>query len=358
MGSDADLTRRIALTLALLLVVDLVFVVAIAALLTPWLAPVREAMAASLALDATVMAVVWWTAVLVPALVVFVWAQLRYTRRQTLAEVDARTVTRTEYPELVDCVRRLAQQADVRAPTVAVSSSDVANSFAIGTLGNATVVVSEGLLEALDGDELDAVLAHEVAHVKNRDATVMTLASFLPALTNGEYGPLDDVAPGERGGKIVLFVAAAVVAALLASAIVQAPVGSLPFVTGFVLLVGLTVVLGGVLLGLLTAPVVYLGRSLSRYREFAADQAAASMTGDPATLADALRQLDGDATSTPAADKRLAYEGVRGLCFLPHAFEDGAHPGSTRRSRFYVETRSHPPTDERIERLKRVATGS
>ncbi len=355
MGTDADLTRRIALTLALLLVVDLAFVAALAALATPWLAPVRAAMADAVPLGAGSTALAWWAVVLVPALILFVWAQLRYTRRQTLADADAQAVTREAYPDLVDRVRRLAQQADVRPPTVAVSPSSVPNSFAVGTLGNTTVVVSEGLLDELDGDELDAVLAHEVAHVGNRDATVMTLASFLPALTNGEYGLLDDLTPGDRGGRVVLLAGVAAVAALLAPAVLDAPVGSLAFATGFVVLLALTAVLGGVLLGALTAPVVYLGRSLSRYREFAADEAAASMTGDPAALVDALQRLDDDATTAPDADKRRAYAGVRGLCFLPHGFDDGPTADAADRSRFYVETRSHPPTAERVERLKGLA---
>lgn len=355
MGADADLTRRMALTLALLLLLDLAFVVGVAAILAPWLSPFREAMAGALQFGETGTALVWWILVLAPALALFVWAQLRYTRRQTLAEVDARRVTREEYPELVDAVHRLAQLADVRPPTVAVSPSTVPNSFAIGTLGNATVVVSEGLLDALDGDALDAVLAHEVAHVANRDATVMTLASFLPALTNGDYGLLDDVTPGNRGGAGVLLVAVAVGAALLASAVVPAPVWSPSFLGSFVAIAVVTVVLGGVLLGALTAPVVYLGRSLSRYREFAADRAAASMTGDPATLVDALRELDADAERAPVADKRRAYDGVRGLCFLPYGFETGAPTESAEGSRFRVETRSHPPTAERIERLKAIA---
>lgn len=358
MGTDADLTGRIAATLALVLLVDLAFVAAVGALLAPWLAPVRQALTAVLSLDGASAALVWWLVVLVPALVVFVWAQLRYTRRQTLAKVDANAATREEYPDLVDRVRRLAQIADVRPPTVAVSPSSVPNSFAVGTLGDATVVVSEGLLAELDGDRLDAVLAHEVAHVANRDATVMTLASFLPAVTNGEYDLLGDFAPGNRGGRIALLGGVAVVAALLASAVVEAPVWSPSFAAGFVVLVGLTVVLGGVLLGVMTAPVVYLGRSLSRYREFAADQAAASMTGEPAALADALHHLGDDVTPAPEADKRRAYESVRGLCFLPHGFDDGPHADARERSRFHLETRSHPPTSERVERLQSVVAPS
>jgi heat shock protein HtpX len=135
-------------------------------------------------------------------------------------------------------------------------------------------------------------------------------------------------------------------------------VESLTFLGGFVLIAGLTVVLGGVLLGLLTAPVVYLSRSLSRYREFAADRAAASMTGDPATLVDAIRELDGEAEGAPTADKRRAYEGVRGLCFLPYGFQEDSKANAAEDHRFYVEARSHPPTAARIERLKSVTSSN
>ncbi|GGN86819.1 M48 family metalloprotease [Haloarcula pellucida] len=340
------LTRRILLTLSLLLAVDVAVVATVAYLLTPWLSPVRDAVAAALPVGS---GVAWWVAVVSPALVAFVWAQLRYTRAQTLAEADAREVSREEYPDLHDRVQRLCQQADMTMPTLAVAERDVPNSFAVGTLGSATVVVSAGLLATLDGDELDAVLAHELMHVSNRDATVMTLANFLPALTNGEYGPLDDLLPGTRGSRLLVAAVGLAVAYVLSARFLDAPFGSVSFTVGFLVVFGLTVVLGGVLLGVFTAPVVVLARSLSRAREFAADRSAAKLTGNPSALVGALQTLDADATPTPETDKRRAYDGVRGLCFLPYGFEDSGE------DEFHVETRSHPPTADRIERLGEVA---
>ncbi len=102
----------------------------------------------------------------------------------------------------------------------------------------------------------------------------------------------------------------------------------------------MTVLLGSVALGVFTAPVVVLGRSLSRAREFAADRSAAQLTGDPAALVGALETLDSGVDDRPGTDKRSAYAGVRGLCFLPYGFDTAASSdslatehGHTRRRR-------------------------
>jgi len=335
-------------TLLLLLATDVAVVATAAVLLTPWLVPVRNAVAAHLPFGGTSARIAWWVAILGPTLVAFVWAQLRYTRAQTMAEVDASIVGPEEYPDLHERVQRLAQLADLTPPRIAVADATVPNSFAVGTLGGATVVVSEGLLSTLDGDELDAVLAHELMHVANRDATVMTLASFLPSLTNGEYDPLDDLLPG--GSRYMLGLLALGLAYVFSAQVLDAPFGSLSFTLGFLFLFSVTVLFGGVALGMFTAPVVVLGRSLSRAREFAADRSAAQLTGNPAALVTALETLDGSGDDRPGADKRTAYAGVRGLCFLPYGFET-----ATATDSLSVETRSHPPTAERIERLQSVA---
>jgi len=336
------LARRMLVTLLALLALDLAAVATVAYLLTPWLAPVRTALAELLPFGGVSATVAWWAGVLVPALAVFVWAQLRYTRARTLREVDAREVTAAEYPDLHERVRRLAQQADVQPPTIAVAPTDVPNSFVVGTLGGATLLVSEGLLDRLDGAELDAVLAHELAHVANHDATVMTLASFLPALSSGEYDLLGDLLPS-GGTRVLLGGVGLVTAYLLSARFIEAPLGSLAFTAAFLFVFVATLLLGGVLLGVFTAPVVLLGRSLSRYREFAADRAGARMTGNPAALVSALETLaDGD--RTPETDKRAAYAGVQGLCFLAHGFGEAVDADP-------FETRSHPPVEERIGRL-------
>jgi heat shock protein HtpX len=335
-------------TLLALLAGNVAFVVVVALLLDPWLAPVRAAFDAAVGLEGTPARAAWWLLLTGVLLAAFLWAQLQYTRRQTLAEVDASVVDRAAYPDLHARIDRLAQLASCPAPRVAVAPSSVPNSFAVGTVRSATIVVSEGLLATLSDEELDAVLAHELAHVRNHDATLMTLVSFLPALTNGEYRPIAD-AVGRRGRGLVLGGGALVVGTVVAPSVVGSAGGGARFVA-ILVLAGGTYLLAGVALGVVTVPVAYLGRSLSRDREFAADRGAARLTGDPAALANALRAIDDEVPSGPATDKRRAYEGVRGLCFLPHGFER-----TGERSALYVETRSHPPTEDRIEHLKSLA---
>jgi heat shock protein HtpX len=327
-----NLARPILATLALVVVVDLAFVTALAFLLRPWLSPVRAAVGVPV-----------WPAVVVLALGACLWAQFRYTRKETLAEADARVVSESESPDLHARVRRLSRQADVRTPEVAVTSSDVPNSFTVGSPRDAVVVVSEGLLERLPEEELDAVLAHELAHVKNRDAAVMTLASFLPALVSDDYSLFDSV----FGSVSVLawLVVSAVLYVLAAPAIDAEPF-SVGYTAAFVGLLVFTPLFGSVLLGLLSAPVLVLARRLSRYREYAADRAGAVICGDPTALASALQRLDDEFEDSPDRDHRLVDGGgVRGLCLLPYGFDDDDGDG------FSIEWRSHPSTADRIDRL-------
>ncbi|WP_254769110.1 M48 family metalloprotease [Salinilacihabitans rarus] len=338
-----DLSRRMAATLALVLAIDAALALLAAALLDPWLGSLLAAAGVASSLARHV-------ALSVAVLAVLVAAQLRYARRELLAEADAAPTTAEAHPDLHARVTRLAALADAPVPAVAVADADVPNSFAVGGLRSGTVVVSRGLLDRLDPAELDAVLAHELAHLTNRDALVMTLASFLPALVSDEYALLEDDLPdGARplvlGG---LFVAGYV----LASSFVEAPLLSATAVVQYLVAAGVTVLVGGVALGLLATPVVYLARSLSRQREFVADRGSARLTGDPAALASALSTLD-DAVSPPTADARGRYEyaGLDGMCLLPHGFDEGGDADDA----FRVETRAHPPTAERIDRLRELA---
>ncbi|MWG33002.1 M48 family metalloprotease [Halomarina oriensis] len=322
-------------TLAAVLVVDTLAVAVLALLVRPWLAPLGGMLGDALGVSAP--PAVAWLAFGLPALAAFLWVQLRYTRRETLDAVDAEVVGPREHPDLHARITRLAAQADVAVPAVAVAETEMANSFAVGGTRDATVVVSTGLLERLDDAQLDAVLAHELAHVKNRDATVMTLATFLPAVARGEYSLLDAVTPrGVPTSVSFLAIVAVLGGGALAAAATGAPGGSL---AGAVVLTLFVVLFGGVLLGLAAAPVVYLGERLAHDREFAADRAGALAVGSPAALAGALRALDTD--GEPAADARSL--AVSGLCLLPHGFGGAA-------------TATHPSTADRIERLKLLNT--
>ncbi len=341
-GGDAagDLTRSILLTVTAVLAIDVAFVTLLALLARPWLA------APAGAFGVPVDALVALSAV--GALLALVWLQFRYTRREALAEADAVVVDETERPALHDRLGRLARQADVKRPELAVADSDVPNSFTVGGPDNAVVVVSEGLVETLPDDELDAVLAHELAHITNRDAAVMTLASFLPALTSDRSVVAEVAGDGARLGAWVL---GAIVLYPLGAAAIPAPVGSAQYTLVFLALLGATAVLGSVALGLLSAPVLVLSRRLSRFREFTADRAGAVTVGDPAAMAGALRRLD-DTVDAPRHDHRSVTggNGVRGLCFMPYGFDDDPDDGE-----FRIEWRSHPSVEKRVDRLTEVA---
>jgi heat shock protein HtpX len=349
-------------TLLAVLAVDTAFVLVVTALLSPWLRPVGDALAALLGVPGTPTAI-RWLAVVVPTVGLFAWAQLRYTRRQLLAGVDAEPITPESYPALHDRVARLAQQAGTTPPTVAVTDSPVANSLTVGGLRNATLVVSTGLLETLDGDRLDAVLAHELAHVRNRDARVLTLATFLPAVASGEASLLGAVFPASwSGGARKTAVVVGLVALFLVGAVVlDGPVG-VGYVVGVAGLVAFSLAFGGIALGAAAAPVVTLGRRLSRARELQADRAGALLTGNPGALAGALATLDDAVADAPTDDPRTT-AAVRALCFLPYGFEgpdsaadaESREAGDVSSGGLPVSIRSHPPTDERIARLRDLA---
>ncbi|NHN48852.1 M48 family metalloprotease [Halostella sp. JP-L12] len=363
MNRDRGLLVRMAATLAAVLTLDALLAVALAALLWPWLSPVGDAVAAATGIPSSLARGV----VAVPAALSLLAAQVAYTRSRLLATVDADA---TEGPrlDLDGRVRRLAAQIGMEPPAVAVARTDVPNSLAVGGVGDATVVVSEGLLDRLGDDQIDAVLAHELAHVRNRDAAVLTVASFLPALVADEFRPVSALrARLGRGGEALLAVAALSLVVAVGPRVVDA--SGPGYVATVVALALFTAAFGGVLLGLVASPVVLLSRNLSRYREFAADRAAAAATGDPAALATALREVD-DAAPDPVAGDLRAESAVGGLSLLPHGFgeksaeRDGPGGDGQRApeevtgptdSGFVVRTRSHPPTEERIERLRELA---
>jgi heat shock protein HtpX len=352
------------LTLAAIVAVDLAFVLALAAFLRPWLTPLGTAVGEAVGL--TVPPVVGW-GVLVPAvLIAFVVAQVQYARR---AALDAAGVDPDAgVPGDVHArVTRLAAAFDIPVPQVVSVETPVANAFTVDGVGDATLVVSTGLVETLSRAELDAVLAHELAHVRNRDAAVVTLAAFLPALVSDGYSVRRDLLPfGRLGGTVTLLG----VAGLLVAG------GSLvPGITpgGALVALGLASVVGAVFVGVLAAPVVILGRRLTKTRELIADRAGALATGDPAAMASVIRRLDdrarhpraGDARARPVgpdtADDGRPAQLVRALCFLPNGFDRSAGPvvaddpsAGPVASTSPFDIVAHPPVEERLARLREL----
>jgi len=239
--------------------------------------------------------------------------QFFFSDRLTLWSMGAKKVDANEYPELHAAVERLSQQADLPKPTVAVVDSRVPNAFATGrSPSNAAVAVTTGLLDTLNREELDGVLAHELAHVKNRDVAVMTIASFLStvAFLIVRFGTQTMMFSGGRsrgGGKG----AAGVFAAILISLLV--------WIISYLLI-----------------------RMLSRYREFAADRGAAAITGQPAALASALMKISGEMDKVPKDDLREEAE-MNAFFIIPIRSGVVGRLFST-----------HPATERRIEQLQEL----
>jgi heat shock protein HtpX len=229
---------------------------------------------------------------------------LFFSDKLALYSMGAHEVSEEEYPELHAMVGRLSQQADLPKPKVAVSNMRIPNAFAAGrSQDSSTVCVTTGILNTLNQEELEGVLAHELAHVKNRDVMVMTIASFIATLAFFvvQWGWLFIGGDDDEGlGAIVA-------------------------------------ILGSVVVWILS---FFLIRALSRYREYSADRGGAIITGNPSALASALMKISGQMDRVPDRDLREQSE-MNAFFIIPLKSGTIGQLFST-----------HPSTEQRIERLR------
>lgn len=268
------------------------------------------------------------TTITVGVLVAIGYAEFRQTGTiERLA--GGRPVSPESEPELDQITTRVATQLDVPKPTVVIANREAPEAMVVGFRpGNTQLVISRGTLDALDSPaELEAVVAHELAHVANRDAMVMRAISTPVVLARGLLTRVQTIEQ-ERNEDAKALVALTVPLAVISKTI------------------------------------WFLGTcvtaQLSRERELAADRAAVDVTGSPAALASALDALDEQITSTPTEDLREA-GAVSSLSILPLEPEpekvalgpDGNKEPSFwwLRKRIHSLFRTHPPTKNRIERL-------
>ncbi len=243
-------------------------------------------------------------------------AQYFFSDRLLLAAMGAREVSRAEAPELVDRIERLAAQFDLPIPKVAIIETDVPNALATGRdPSHSVVAVTTGILSRLDGAELDAVLAHELSHIRHRDAAVLTMAGVFATVAafivqvgfwfvlGGNGGRDGD---GENGG------GPSIIVVYLVSLVV--------WLVSFLLI-----------------------RALSRYRELAADRGSAIMTGAPSQLASALIKISGAMESIPDKDLR-SVEPASALMLVP-AFSRQSLIGLLA---------THPSLEDRLAQLRRL----
>jgi heat shock protein HtpX len=247
------------------------------------------------------------------------FVQYFYSDKIALYAMHGKIVTREQEPRLHGVVDRLVAMADMPKPLVAVAQSDIPNAFATGRdQKHAVVCATTGLLRRLDEGELEAVLAHELSHVAHRDVAVMTIASFLgiiAGLMTRMFAFAGLFGGGMRGGGNRNAGNAAIIelAMLLFSAVIYA--------ISFVLI-----------------------RTLSRYRELAADRSGAILIGQPSRLASALVKVSGEMSRIPTQDLRAA-EHFNAFFFAP-----ALAPGLSLSSVFAT----HPSLQKRLDQLAKL----
>ena len=239
-------------------------------------------------------------------------AQWYFSDKIVLWSSGAKIVSKEEYPRLHEIVERLSTNNGLPKPKVAMVNSPVPNAFATGKSPKSSLVaVTTGILDLLDNDELEAVIGHELSHVRSRDVLVLTLSSVFSTVAwylvrFGLFGGLQARNRNTAGtSAIVLLVAIA------------------------------TWVVSSLII-----------RAISRYREFSADRGGAIMTGKPDKLASALLKISGKIKVIPPKELETVQK-LNAFFIIP------ALSGSSIANLFST----HPPVEKRVQRLMEMKSG-
>jgi heat shock protein HtpX len=248
---------------------------------------------------------------LVVALVIgslFNFVMYFFSDRMVLRMYGAQVVTADQAPELYGMVDRLRQKASLPMPRVAVAPHEQPNAFATGRNPEHSVVaVTTGILKYMPQEELEGVIAHELAHIKNRDMLISTVAAGIAgALSNLPYLLMFGGGRDDEGGHPFAQLAL----------ILLAPIGAM-----------------------------LIQFAVSRQREFEADRVGALILGRPMPLANALTRLDSLA-------HRIPMQVAPAAAPLAQVNPLAAHGGGIAKL-----FSTHPPTAERVARLEAMATG-
>jgi heat shock protein HtpX len=247
-------------------------------------------------------------------------ASYYWSDKIALRTSGARLVSPNDGPQaerLHAIVDRLCALADMPKPRVAIAPTQMPNAFATGRSSKVAVVcATEGILQKLDNNELEGVLAHEMSHVAHKDVAVMTIASFLGIVAAlmvrfAFYSELF----GGRGRNNNNQSALLIIPIMLLSIVV--------YCVSFLLI-----------------------RLLSRYRELAADRSGALLTGQPSALASALVKVTGDMARIPMKDLREA-EPLNTFYFTP-----ALRPGQNGISTIFS---THPSLERRLAELDKIS---
>ena len=243
---------------------------------------------------------------------VMILAQWFFSDKIVLWSSGARIVSREEYPRLHEIVERHSTNNRLPKPKVAMVNSSVPNAFATGKSPKSSLVaVTTGLLDLLDDDELEAVLGHELTHVRSRDVLVLTLASIFSTVAwylmqFGFYGGLQARNRNSAGSGVIVLVVAIVT-----------------WIVSFLMI-----------------------RAISRYREYSADRGGAIMTGKPDKLATALLKISGKIKVIPSNELKNVQK-LNAFFIVP------ALSGDSIANLFST----HPPVEKRVQKLKEMKSG-
>jgi heat shock protein HtpX len=222
----------------------------------------------------------------------------------------AKIVEREQAPELHDMVERLCALADLPKPKIAVIDTEMPNAFATGrNPKNSAVAVTTGLWNRLEPREVEGVLAHELSHIANRDVLIMTLAGFFAMLAGllARWGAFFG-GGGDRDRGVPVWLIVVVVSIVT-------------YLISYILI-----------------------RTISRYREYAADRGAALITGAPENLMSALQKISSRISQIPQKDLREVAS-MNAFFIIP----------TNVKSSFGELFLTHPPLEKRLANLERIS---
>jgi heat shock protein HtpX len=232
----------------------------------------------------------------------------------------AKVVERDQAPELHDMIERLCAMADLPKPRVAMIDTDVPNAFATGrNPKHAAVAVTTGLWRRLEPQEIEGVLAHELSHVANRDVLVMTMASFFAMLAGmlTRFGLYAGMFGGFGGGN-------------------RSSSNNNNAVPVWIIVLAVSVV---------TYVISWiLIRTISRYREYAADRGSALITGAPEHLMSALQKISSNIAMIPQRDLREV-SAMNAFFIIPTTVKE-------KTAELFMD---HPPLEKRLAALAEIA---
>lgn len=240
-----------------------------------------------------------------------------FSKRTALRHHRVRIITESEEPRLYRTVANVAQKAGIPIPEVGITENPSPNAFACGRgPKDAAVVATSGLLRLLSDDELEGVVAHEVAHIKNRDVMVMSIAATVAGIISYLANYLLLIAMVSGGSSRNNNGAAGLVLAII---------------------------------GYITLPIaaMLIQLSISRGREYGADKLGAEITGNPMALASALKRLESGIAAKPM-DNKNHHENYSDA----HMWIEAPNVKGGFLSGMFS---THPKTADRVERLEKMA---